>query len=93
MARRQLTLDNTVAAELAGSEDSVLKELEDRVHCDIHLRGNVLTLDGSEGDVREAAQVVDELVGLIERGHDVAPATLRTVSVEIYAHQTTAEIL
>ena len=31
MARRQLTLDNTVAAELAGSEDSVLRELEGRI--------------------------------------------------------------
>jgi len=93
LARRQLTLDNTVAAELAGSEDSVLRELEDRVHCDVHLRGNVLTLDGSEGDVRKAAEVVDELVGLIERGHDVAPTTLGTVSGAIDAHKPTAEIL
>jgi phosphate starvation-inducible protein PhoH and related proteins len=93
LARRQLTLDNTVAAELAGSEDSVLRELEGRVHCDVHLRGNVLTLDGSEGDVREAAEVVDELVGLIERGHDVAPTTLRTVSGAIDAQRPTAEIL
>jgi phosphate starvation-inducible PhoH-like protein len=93
LARRQLTLDNTVAAELAGSEDSVLRELEDRVHCDVHLRGNVLTLDGSEGDVREAAAVVDELVGLIERGHDVAPATLGTVSGAIDARQRPADIL
>jgi len=93
LARRQLTLDNTVAAELAGSEDSVLRELEDRVQCDVHLRGNVLTLDGSEGDVLEAAEVVDELVGLIERGHDVAPGTLRTVSGAIDAQQPTAEIL
>jgi phosphate starvation-inducible protein PhoH and related proteins len=93
LARRQLTLDNTVAAELAGSEDSVLRELEDRVQCDVRLRGNVLTLDGSEGDVSEAAAVVDELVGLIERGHDVAPTTLRTVSGAIDAHQPSAEIL
>jgi phosphate starvation-inducible PhoH-like protein len=93
LARRQLTLDNAVAAELAGAEDSVLRELEDRVDCDVHLRGNVLTLDGSEGDVREAAAVVDELVGLIERGHDVAPSTLGTVSRAIDARQSSADIL
>ena len=52
LARRQLTLDNTVAAELAGSEDAVLRELEGRLGCDFHLRGNVLTLDGDDGDVR-----------------------------------------
>ena len=49
MARRQLTLDNTVAAELAGSEDSVLRELEGRIGCDLRLRGNVLTLAGTIG--------------------------------------------
>ena len=93
MARRQLTLDNAVAAELAGAEDSVLRELEDRVHCDVHLRGNVLTLDGSDGDVHAAAAVVDELVGLIERGHEVAPSTLGTVSGAIDARQSSADIL
>ena len=73
MARRQLTLDNTVAAELAGSEDSVLRELEERLGCEVFLRGNVLTLDGDDDDVSRAATMVDELVGLIERGHDLGP--------------------
>ena len=72
MARRQLTLDNTIAAELAGSEDTVLRELEDRLGCDVYLRGNVLTLDGDDADVSKAATMVDELVGLAERGHDLA---------------------
>ena len=53
MARRQLTLDNAVAAELAGSDDSVLRELEGKLGCDLHLRGNVLTLDGGEGEVQD----------------------------------------
>ena len=93
MARRQLTLDNTVAAELAGTEDSVLRELEDRLGCEVFLRGNVLTLDGADDDVSRAATMVDELVGLIERGHDVAPATIDTVSGAIEAERPPAEIL
>ncbi len=93
MARRQLTLDNAVAAELAGSEDSVLRELESRIGCDVFLRGNVLTLDGDEADVRRAATVVDELVGLIERGHEVAPATVDTVAGALSADARPAEIL
>ena len=44
--RRQLELDNAVAAELAGSEDAVLRALEGHLDCDVFLRGNVLTLDG-----------------------------------------------
>ncbi|MEK6273137.1 MAG: PhoH family protein [Actinomycetota bacterium] len=93
MARRQLTLDNTVAAELAGSEDSVLRELEGRIGCDLRLRGNVLTLDGDEGEVRDAAAVVEELVDLIERGHELAPATIDTVASAMDASQRPAEIL
>ncbi len=93
MARRQLTLDNTVAAELAGSEDSVLRELEGRLGCDLFLRGNVLTLDGDDADVSRAATMVDELVGLIERGHELAPATIDTVTGAIEASEKPAEIL
>ncbi|MGH2953477.1 MAG: PhoH family protein [Solirubrobacterales bacterium] len=93
MARRQLTLDNTVAAELAGSEDAVLRQLEQRLGCDVHLRGNVLTLDGDEGEVRDAASVVEELVGLVERGHDIAPGTVEQVAVALDESESPAEIL
>ena len=44
--RKQLELDNTVAAELAGSKDAVLRALEGHLECDVFLRGNVLTLEG-----------------------------------------------
>jgi phosphate starvation-inducible PhoH-like protein len=93
LARRQLTLDNTVAAELAGSEDTVLRELEGKLGCDLFLRGNVLTLDGDDADVRRAATMVDELVGLVERGHDLAPATVDAVTGAIDASERPAEIL
>ena len=93
MARRQLTLDNTVAAELAGSEDTVLRALRGRLDCDLHLRGNVLTLDGDSGDVQQAATVVDELVELIEQGHEVAPGTIEAVTGALDAEESPAEIL
>jgi phosphate starvation-inducible PhoH-like protein len=93
LARRQLTLDNTVAAELAGSEDAVLRELRGHLDCDFHLRGNVLTLDGEPADVQTAATVVDELVELIEQGHEVAPGTIEAVTGALDAHESPAEIL
>jgi phosphate starvation-inducible PhoH-like protein len=93
LARRQLTLDNTVAAELAGSEDAVLRALRGRLECDFHLRGNVLTLDGEAGDVQTAATVVDELVDLIEQGHEVAPGTIEAVTGALDAHESPAAIL
>jgi phosphate starvation-inducible protein PhoH and related proteins len=93
LARRQLTLDNTVAAELAGSEDAVLRELRGHLDCDLHLRGNVLTLDGEPADLQAAATVVDELVELIEQGHEVAPGTIEAVTGALDAHESPAEIL
>ena len=93
MARRQLTLDNSVAAELAGSEDAVLRALRGRLDCDFHLRGNVLTLDGDSTDVQAAATVVDELVDLIEGGHEVAPGTIEAVTGALDADASPAEIL
>jgi phosphate starvation-inducible PhoH-like protein len=91
--RRQLTLDNEVAAELAGSGDAVLRSLEGHLDCDLHLRGNVLTLDGGAGQVQTAATVVDELVELIEQGHEIAPGTIEAVTGALDADESPAEIL
>jgi phosphate starvation-inducible protein PhoH and related proteins len=93
LSRRQLTLDNETAAELAGSEDAVLRELEERLGCEVYLRGNVLTLDGDDAEVTDAATIVDELVGLVERGHEIAPETVDVVSGAIGEEERPAEIL
>src|SRR5712691_7900706 len=91
--RQQITLDPPVAAELAGSEDAVLKALEGHLGCDLYLRGNVLTLDGGAGEVQTAETVVGELVGLIEQGHEIAPGTIEAVTGALDAHESPAEIL
>jgi phosphate starvation-inducible protein PhoH and related proteins len=93
VARRQLTIDNTVAAELAGSEDAVLRALEGHLDVDLFLRGNVLTLDGDATDLRTAETVVGELVDLIEQGHEIAPGTIEAVTGALDKHESPAEIL
>ena len=93
MARRQLEIDNTVAAELAGSEDAVLRALEGHLDVDLYLRGNVLTLDGNATEVRTAETVVGELVELIEQGHEIAPGTIEAVTGALDKHESPAEIL
>jgi phosphate starvation-inducible protein PhoH and related proteins len=93
VARRQLTIDNTVAAELAGSEDAVLRALEGHLDVDVFLRGNVLTLDGDAIDLRTAETVVGELVDLIEQGHEIAPGTIEAVTGALDKHESPAEIL
>jgi phosphate starvation-inducible protein PhoH and related proteins len=80
LARRQLTIENEVAAELAGSGDAVLRRLEDRLDCDVYLRGNVITLDGDEESLSDGQSMVEELIGLIERGEGLEPQTVDSVS-------------
>ena len=74
-----LDVSNDVAAELAGVGDGVLDALRDRLHCTILLRGNRLTIEGERVHVSEARAVVDELVELVEGGHEIGPGTVDAV--------------
>src|SRR6266536_5132371 len=74
-----VSVSNDVAAELAGVGDGVLNALRDRLRCTIMLRGNRLTIEGGETEVAEARAVVDELVELVEGGHESGPNTVDAV--------------
>jgi phosphate starvation-inducible protein PhoH and related proteins len=74
-----LSISNDVAAELAGVGDGVLGALRERLRCTIRLRGNQLTLEGDDSNVAEARAVVDELVELVEGGHEIGPGTVDAV--------------
>jgi phosphate starvation-inducible protein PhoH and related proteins len=91
--RKQVELDNTVAAELAGSKDTILRALEGHLHCDVFMRGNVLTLDGDPDAVDAATAVVHELADLIEQGHEIAPGTIEAVTRALDAHESPGKIL
>ncbi len=91
--RRQIELDNAVAAELAGSEDAVLRTLEGHLDCEVYLRGNILTLEGEAQAVDDAAAVVSELSELIAQGHDIAPGTIEAVTRALDEHESPARIL
>jgi phosphate starvation-inducible protein PhoH and related proteins len=91
--RAQLELDNVVAAELAGSNDAVLRALEAHLDCELYLRGNVVTLDGDEDAVEAAKAVVSELSDLIAEGHDIAPGTIEAVTNALDQHESPAQIL
>jgi phosphate starvation-inducible protein PhoH and related proteins len=91
--RTQLELSNDVAAELAGPEDLIMRTLEDHLDCEVFLRGNVLTLDGSEDQVEMGQTVVRELSDLIRQGHDVAPGTIEAIGTALDEHESPSRIL
>jgi phosphate starvation-inducible PhoH-like protein len=74
-----LDVSNDVAAELAAIGDGVLDTLRDRLRCTIRLRGNRLTIEGDDERVTEARAVVDELVEMVEGGHEIGPSTVDAV--------------
>src|SRR5579871_1910783 len=59
--------------------DGVLIALRDRLGCTIRLRGNQLTLEGDDPKVAEAREVIDELVVLVEGGHQIGAQTVDAV--------------
>jgi len=91
--KRQVELDNAVAAELAGTQDSVLRSLEGHLACDVFLRGNVLTLEGDDAAVESGIQVVRELSDLIAQGHEIAPGTIDAVQGALDQHESPGRIL
>jgi phosphate starvation-inducible PhoH-like protein len=93
MPRKQLELSNDVAAELAGANDLIMRTLEDHLDCDVYLRGNVLTLDGSEVDVAMGETVVRELTDLVVQGHEVAPGTIEAIGSALDRHESPSRIL
>jgi phosphate starvation-inducible PhoH-like protein len=91
--RRQVELSNDVATELAGPEDLIMRTLEGHLDCEVFLRGNVLTLDGSEEQVAIGETVVRELSDLIRQGHDVAPGTIEAIGSALDEHESPSAIL
>jgi phosphate starvation-inducible protein PhoH and related proteins len=90
----QQTLDvsNAVAAELAGISDGVLDALNERLRCHVRLRGNQLTLEGDDSQVAEARAVIDEIVELVEGGHQIGSHTVDAVLGTLEAGQDVRDV-
>jgi phosphate starvation-inducible protein PhoH and related proteins len=91
--RSQIELGNEVAAELAGSQDAVLRALEEQLECKVFLRGNLITLDGEERECSAGEQVVRELSTLIERGHQLDAGTISAVTGAMNANESPTRVL
>jgi len=87
-----LDVSNAVAAELAGISDGVLDALKERLSCNVRLRGNQLTLEGDENHVADARAVIDELVELVEGGHQIGAHTVDAVLGTLEAGQEVRDV-
>ena len=62
---------------LLGKRDENLREAENLLDADVHVRGNELTLTGASADVAFAERVFAELVVLASRGQQIDPDAVR----------------
>jgi phosphate starvation-inducible PhoH-like protein len=53
---------------LLGSSDELLRIIEASLHCDIHVRGNEITLSGPADEVELATRLFEELIALLDTG-------------------------
>jgi phosphate starvation-inducible protein PhoH and related proteins len=71
-----IDLDNRVAAQLVGENDTHLRSLEQLLDCEISLRGNQLTLGGAAAEVDRGQALVCELLILLRSGQTLDRSTL-----------------
>ncbi|MFF0541956.1 PhoH family protein [Nocardia thailandica] len=65
-----------------GSADQNLRELEELLTADIHVRGNTVTITGKAGEVALAERVIEQLAALTGRNRVITPEAVRhTVSM------------
>src|SRR5690348_5465269 len=72
---------------LLGSSDELLRLVERAFTCDIHVRGNEITISGEPSEVDLASQLFEELITLLERG-DVLTADAVQRSLVMLRQQT-----
>jgi phosphate starvation-inducible PhoH-like protein len=72
---------------LLGSSDELLRIIEASLHCDIHVRGNEITLSGPAEEVELATRLFEELVALLDHG-DVLTADAVRRSLAMLRQQT-----
>ena len=91
--RTQVELTNDVAKELAGPGDAIMKTLEGQLGAEIFLRGNILTLEGDEGEVAAAEEIVREVSDLVRQGHEIAPGTIAAITSALDQKESPSAIL
>src|SRR4051794_22461806 len=80
MATLSFPVSNDLAQELGSDRDRLLAALGERVGCNVHMRGNEVTVEGDDQSVAQARIVIEELEGLVAQGLPVGPQTVDAVS-------------
>ena len=87
--RHTVVVPNSIdMVSLLGPGDEHLAMIERGFGCEIHVRGNRITLHGDPGEVALAERLLDELVAIIRTGQGVTPETVERVAGMLRAETT-----
>jgi phosphate starvation-inducible PhoH-like protein len=78
---------------LLGQRDELLKLIEDAFPVAIHVRGNEITVTGEAADAERVGRLFEELVVLLESGHDLDADGLGRSIEMLKANQRPTEVL
>jgi len=87
--RHTVVVPNSIdMVSLLGPGDEHLAMIERGFGCEIHVRGNRITLHGDPGEVALGERLLDELVAIIRTGQGVTPETVERVAAMLRAETT-----
>jgi phosphate starvation-inducible PhoH-like protein len=78
---------------LLGERDELLRMVEDAFPVTIHVRGNEITITGEEPEADRVGRLFEELVVLLERGHELDRNNLGRSIAMLKADQSPTEVL
>jgi phosphate starvation-inducible protein PhoH and related proteins len=79
--RHTVVVPNSIdMVSLLGPGDEHLGVIERGFGCEIHVRGNRITLQGDPGEVALADRLLDELVTILRTGQGVTPETVERIA-------------
>ena len=84
---------NHLMVGLLGQRDELLRMVEDAFPVSIHVRGNEITVTGEEVDADRVGRLFEELVLLLERGHELDRENLARSIEMLKADQRPSEVL
>jgi phosphate starvation-inducible protein PhoH and related proteins len=79
LAERKVQLAGVDTMQLLGFNDANLQLIEDRFDATITVRGDQLSVKGSEGDTAKVEKIVKELIYILNKNGNLAPNDVDTV--------------
>ncbi len=93
MARLTFPVSNALAQELGSDRDRILDALAERLGCEVFLRGNEVSVEGSDEMLGRARIVIEELGALVEQGLAIGPQTIDALGGVLDAGASGSDVL